>query len=105
MATCQSDYAAYEAALVGGGSTAAAYNAMDAACQQTAAALAPVKPTSAAAPADIDAAQAAAAALDAAVAELPDLTVRSRNQSVYMLAYQIFVSATAGQFEQGRGAC
>ena len=34
MTTCQSDYAAYQAALAGGGSTAAAYAAMDATCQQ-----------------------------------------------------------------------
>ena len=76
MATCQSDYAAYLAAVTAGGSTAATYGSLYSDCHMTAAALAPVKAASMATPSDASSAQAAAALVASAVAGLPDLSVR-----------------------------
>ncbi len=75
MATCQSDYAAYLAAVSAGGNAAPTYGALYSDCHMTAAALAPVKSASMATPSDAGSAQAAAALVASAVAGLPDLTV------------------------------
>ncbi len=76
MATCQSDYAAYLAAVAAGGNTAPTYASLYSDCHMTAAALTPVKAASMATPSDASSAQAAAALVASAVAGLPDLSVR-----------------------------
>ena len=67
---------AYLAAVTAGSDTAPAYGALYSACHTTATALAPVSAASMATPSDASGAQAAAASVAAAIAGLPDLTVR-----------------------------